>query len=258
MSRAAPGSDSTTRFSNRVQDYIRYRPGYPPALLDCLRGEFGLRPEHTIADIGSGTGISAELFLQHGNPVIGIEPNDEMRAAAERLLAGYPKFRSVAGTAEATGLPAASVDWLIAGQAFHWFDVSKARAEALRILRPGGRAALFWNNRLEHTPFLQEYEALLRTLGTDYCAVKHQNTESDGRLEQFFAADRCERRAFPNRQDFDRAGLLGRAFSSSYVPPPGDPRHAHVAARLGDLFDRHAVGGRVAFEYETSLYVGRV
>jgi SAM-dependent methyltransferase len=181
-----------------------------------------------------------------------------MRAAAERLLAGYPNFRSVSGTAEATGLPAASVDWVIAGQAFHWFDVSRTRAEAQRILRPSGRVALFWNNRLEHTPFLREYESLLCSLRTDYCAVKHQNAESDGRLEQFFAAGRYERRAFANQQSFDRAGLLGRAFSSSYVPPPGDPRHADVAARLGALFERHAVGGRVAFEYETRMYVGRV
>lgn len=258
MEITSSSNDPTKRFSNRVEDYIRYRPGYPPALLECLRSEFNLRSEHVIADLGSGTGISAELFLRNGNPVIGVEPNAEMRAAAERLLAGFPNFHSVAGTAEASGLSAASVDWIIAGQAFHWFDVPNARVEAQRILRPGGRAALFWNNRLEHTAFLQEYENLLRTLSTDYCAVKHQNTESDGRLEQFFAAGRYERRAFANQQIFDREGLLGRAFSSSYVPPPGDPRHADVAARLSALFNRHAVGGHVAFEYETRLYVGRV
>src|SRR5262245_45297249 len=133
MSAFTPAANATSRFSDRVENYIKYRPGYPPALMVCLAGEFGLLPSHLVADIGSGTGISTELLLRNGNVVQGVEPNAEMRSAAERLLAGFGNFHSVAATAEATTLANASVDWVMAGQAFHWFDVPRFRAECLRI-----------------------------------------------------------------------------------------------------------------------------
>ena len=121
--------DPTRRFSNRVDDYVRYRPHYPPGVLDRLREGIALTPRTVIADVGSGTGISTELFLQNGNTVFAIEPNPEMRAAAERLLGGRPNFHSVRGTAEATTLPDGSVDCVVAAQAFHWFDPEKTRVE---------------------------------------------------------------------------------------------------------------------------------
>src|SRR6478735_8602849 len=108
--------DPTARFADRVADYVATRPGYPPAVLDLLRGEAGLTRSSAIADVGSGTGLSAQLFLKNGNTVYGVEPNAEMRAAGEQFLAGYPGFHSVAGTAEATTLPDASIDLVVAGQ----------------------------------------------------------------------------------------------------------------------------------------------
>jgi SAM-dependent methyltransferase len=179
-----------------------------------------------------------------------------MREAGERLLARYPSFRSVEGTSEATGLPPASVDWIVAGQAFHWFDVPRARAEFLRILRPGGSAALVWNVRREDTPFLAEYERMLHRFAIDYAQVKHQNTESDGRIDELYRDSPFARRVFPNHQEFDVAGLEGRTLSSSYLPAPDQPGHNEMLDELRDLFDRHASAGVVRIEYETRLYVG--
>ena len=153
-------TDPTARFSNRVDDYVRYRPSYPAGVLEILRAEVGLTPASIIADVGSGTGISAELFLRNGNTVYAVEPNDAMRHAAERLLGGYHAFHSVNGRAEATTLPDASIDLSLAAQAFHWFDVPKARAEWQRILRPDGWAVLVWNTRRTDTsPFLRAFVA---------------------------------------------------------------------------------------------------
>jgi len=258
MAERRPANDATTRFSERVDDYVRYRPSYPGAVVECLRDEFGLRAEHAVADVGSGTGILSELLLKNGNAVIGVEPNGPMRAAAERLLAGYPRFRSVAGTAEATTLDDACVDWVTAGQAFHWFDVERARVEFRRILRPGGRVMLLWNNRLEHTPFLAEYEGLLQKLGTDYLRIKHQGVESDGSIERFYGSGGFVRREFENRQVLDLDGLRGRTMSASYVPKAGQAGHAEMIAALEGLFARYAEGGRVVLEYQTRMYVGRV
>ena len=109
-------SNSTTRFSDRVAYYIKYRPGYPAKVITLLNREIGLSPATVIADIGSGTGISSELFLKNGNRVFGVEPNQPMREAAESRLAGYDAFISINGTAEATTLPDASVDLVTAGQ----------------------------------------------------------------------------------------------------------------------------------------------
>src|SRR5437870_2796600 len=146
------------RFSRRVENYVKYRPGYPGAVLDWLRQHCGLTADWVIADIGSGTGFLAELFLKNGNRVFGTEPNSEMRAAGETLLKKYSRFVSVDGSAEATGLDSSSVDLITAGQAFHWFDRPRARQEFERILKPGGWAALVWNERLINTPFLVAYD----------------------------------------------------------------------------------------------------
>jgi SAM-dependent methyltransferase len=225
--------DPTQRFSNRVENYVKYRPGYPPAILDLLTAKCGLTRTAVTADLGSGTGILTTLLLNNGGRVFGVEPNPEMRAAGERLLAGCPNFTSVAGTAEATTLPEHSLDLITAGQAFHWFDRGKARAEFLRILKPGGRVALLWNDRnISDRPFFQAYERLLITYGTDYTAVNHKT--------------------------FDFAGLTGRLLSSSYAPEAGDPRHEPMLRALQSLFAAHQTNGTVTFDYDTTVYYGRL
>lgn len=249
--------DPTRRFSGRVADYVRYRPGYPEALLRALVEEAGLVPGSVVADVGSGTGISTELLLRAGGEVFAVEPNAEMRGAAEERLAGHPRFHSVAGTAEATTLPGGSVDPVVAGQAFHWFDRERFRAECRRILRPGGRVALFWNaRRTEATPFLRDYEALLRRFGTDYERVDHLRL-GPADFDPFFGGP-YESRRFPNEQVFDLEGLRGRLLSSSYTPGPGHPDHEPMLAELRRLFDRHQRAGRVRFEYDTELHLGRL
>src|SRR5712691_9479273 len=164
-----PASNATRRFSDRAANYVRYRPGYPPEALQTLNTECGLRPSHVIADIASGTGIWTGRLLENDNPVFGVEPNAEMREAGERLLAPFPKFTSIAGTAEATTLADQSMDFVTAAQAAHWFDRERARREFVRILKPGGWLVLLWNERLtDATPFLRGYEELLLKYGTDY------------------------------------------------------------------------------------------
>jgi SAM-dependent methyltransferase len=251
--------DSLTRFSSRVANYIKYRPGYPPAVVETLRAECGLSPESVIADVGAGTGLLAREFLALGCRVYGVEPNAEMRSAGQRLLAEFPTYSAHDGTAEATGLPAASVDFVTAGQAFHWFDPPKARQEFRRILRPAGWVVLVWNSRrLDTTPFLRDYEAMLRAHGTDYGQVAQRYVEEDpGSIPGFFnGAYRVA--AFDNQQVFDYAGLEGRLLSSSYAPEPGHPDHLPMLAELRRIFDRHQQGGVVIFEYDTRMYYGRL
>lgn len=247
---------STERFSDRVEDYVRYRPHYPKELIPLLRREIGLDPSWVIADIGSGTGFSSELFLENGNAVFAVEPNAAMRRAAERLLAGNSHFNSVDGTAEATGLPAASVDLAVAGQAFHWFDPVKSRAEFHRILKAGGWIVLFWNSRRTDTPpFLREYEDLLLRHGTDYQQVRHDRTTA--RLPQDFFGGNFRRLVLPNEQFLDFEGLTGRLLSSSYTPAEGDPARGKMLENLKEIFERHAENGRVKMEYETEVWAGK-
>ncbi len=251
-------TDSKQRFSNRVADYIRYRPGYPSAILDPLREECGLTPESVIADIGSGTGLVAELFLENGNMVYGVEPNAAMRDAGEQLLEKHRHFCSVAGSAEATTLPDACADFIVAGQAFHWFNREAARREFERILKPGGWAALLWNERaVEASPFMAEYEQLLQRYGTDYSSVQHTYSEQAG-IREFFAPSEVHAREFENQQHADWDGLKGRLMSSSYAPPEGDSRHEPMMKELMSIFAHHQVGGRVTILYRTRLFAGRL
>jgi len=247
---------ATERFSSRVEDYVRSRPSYPSAAIDLLETRCGLSPAAVVADIGSGTGILTELLLASGAQVIGVEPNDAMRAAAEARLGARARFRSVKGTAEATTLPPASIDLLVAGQAFHWFDVDQARREALRLLRSAGFAALLWNERPpQATGFLADYEALLLRHAAEYAQITSSRAD-EASMRAFFGGA-MELETFPNRQSFDFEGLKGRLMSSSYAPEPGHPQHEPMMAGLRELFGRHQQRGQVVFPYRTLVYFGQ-
>ena len=202
--------DSKDRFSTRVENYVRYRPGYPEELLEALKIDCGLSAQSLIADVGSGTGLLALPFLRLGCRVVGIEPNAEMRAAGDRLLAGYTGFSSLGGSAEDTGLESGSVEFVIAGQAFHWFDRARSRVEFERVLRPAGWVVLVWNDRrMDSTPFMNAYEQLILRFGTDYQQVNHRNVD-DTAIQQFYANPTLRSRVYDNVQWFDYEGLKGR------------------------------------------------
>jgi SAM-dependent methyltransferase len=202
-----------------VDDYVRWRPGYPEELLDLLARQAGLRPEHVIADVGSGTGISTEVFLKAGHSVFAVEPNRNMAAAAEQALARYPDFRSVNGKAEATTLPDASIDWIVAAQAFHWFDVSICRREFARILRGPRTVLLLWNDAF-------------------FSPMAPRRFELD----------------YVQRLDFD--GLAGRLLSSSYMPGRDHERFDPMMKDLRSLFEKYQVDHRIDLLYATRLFVG--
>ena len=223
-----------------------------------LYDKVGLRANCSVADIGSGTGIFSRLLLERGSRVIAVEPNEEMRAESERMLQGSPDFRAVPGSAEFTGLPDRSVEFIVCAQSFHWFDRTAAKTEFQRILRPGGKVILIWNSRLERgTPFREAYERLIQTYGTDYRTVNHRNISSK-ELLAFFKDGTMREARFPMSQEFDFEGLKGRLLSSSYIPLPGHPNYDPMMEELRNLFDRHNQNGRVSIEYETLLYWGEV
>jgi SAM-dependent methyltransferase len=249
--------DSRQRFSDRVENYVRYRPGYPHELLDVLRRHAGLCAGMRVADIGSGTGISSRLLLDAECEVFAVEPNAPMRAAAERLLGSDSRFHSIAASAEATTLADQSVDMIFSAQAFHWFDRERARAEFSRILRPPGSIVLVWNVRQTgSTAFLRDYEALLQKFATDYLQVRHENVD-DSALRGFFRDGRHTKHTLPNAQHFDFDGLRGRLLSSSYAPAEGHPAHEPMLAELRRIFDAHQRGGKVSFFYDTEIVIGK-
>lgn len=246
--------EPTRRFSDRVDNYVKYRPAYPPAVLHCLQTECGLANTAVIADVGSGTGLLTKLFLDNGHHVFGIEPNKEMRAAGERFLKDYANFVSVNGTAEATTLPAHSVDFVVAGQAAHWFTPEPTRLEFQRILKPGGVIALVWNTRdVESTAFMQHYEHILVTYARDDTGRPRREGGHE-RGPEHILGEGYLHRTFANEQWVDYAGLEGRTLSSSMMPLAGQPQYEPMLSALRALFDTHQNHGRVPIRYVTELY----
>ncbi len=255
---SGPKSAPTERFSDRVDDYVKYRPHYARDVVTALRVSCGLKPVHMIVDVGCGTGLLAKIFLENGNRVIGVEPNGNMRRAGEEYLSDFASFSMVDGSAEATKLPALCADFLIAGQAFHWFQPDATRREFARIVKPAGWVVLIWHDRdTEATPFLRAYEEFLLTHSTDYTTVAHNKVANYSALEHFYSPDRMNLIVQDTEQTFDLDGLRGRLLSSSYAPREG-PQAEVMLKALSLLFERYEEAGRVILKYKTRIYYGHL
>lgn len=248
---------STERFSNRVENYVKYRPHYPIEMIDFLKNECSLDKSATIADIGSGTGISTKLFLENGKKVFGVEPNSEMREAAENYLKSYPEFESIKGTAENTTLENESTDMIVSGQAFHWFDKEKCKSEFKRILKKDGYLILFWNEKTESNEFMRSYYELLKIYGTDYEKVNHSLVTDDIAIGKFYFPSFFKKKVFDYQQTLDYKGLEGRLLSSSYIPLDGE-RHNDMISDLKNMFEKYNLNGKVAMNYDTLVYYGKM
>lgn len=254
------------RFEDRVQDYLRSRPGYPRQVLDVLREAMGVPPptgladfrlDWSVADLGAGTGLLSLPFLEAGCAVRGVDPSPSMVEAARRVLARFPGFSVSEGRAEATGLADGSVDLAVAGQAFHWFDPDGVRRELQRILRGPKVVAIVWNRRRQDgAPFAVAYETFLKSWGIDYEAVMARYESAEG-LRALFGRDFAPR-LLPNHQRLDREGLLSRLRSCSYLPGAGHERFSAMVRAAEGLFEAHAQGGFVTLNYDTAIYAGGI
>jgi len=240
------------RFSSRVENYIKYRPSYPLEIIEFLKGKKILAEDSVIADIGSGTGILTRLFLDNGNQAYGIEPNKDMRKAAEKFLQKYTNFTSLDGSAESTGLEENCIDLITAGQAFHWFDVKKSKREFKRILKPNGNIALIWNNRGKAGGgFNSSYENFILKYGVDYREVR----KNERNVDLFF---NFQKEIFYNFQELDFTSFKGRVLSSSYIPLANNPTFPKMILELEDLFNKNQRNGFIRIEYDTEIYLGNV
>jgi SAM-dependent methyltransferase len=247
--------EPTLRFSDRVDNYSKYRPTYPEEVITYLKKNTGLQENALVADIGSGTGIFTALLLRNGFRVMAVEPNNAMRSAAEEVLGNEQGFTSINGTAEHTTLAAGSVDLITVAQAFHWMEPAATRKEFLRILKPGGYVLLLWNIRTGQTPFMQAYEALKEKYGTDYKSIRKADAPV---IETFFGPAACIQQSFFHAQLLDLKGLKGQLLSSSYIPNNTAPSHAAMMEELDNMFHTFQENGLVRVDYECKLYLARM
>jgi ubiquinone/menaquinone biosynthesis C-methylase UbiE len=250
------GEDFTKRFTGRAFFYSTSRPGYPERILDILRAEVGFDKTFIIADIGSGTGLLSQLFLENGNRVLAVEPNDEMRNFAEESLNKFPKFLSVQGTAEHTGIESASVDLVTVGQALHWFNCEASSSEFTRILKDNGHVCIVYNDRDNEDLFMKDYDLIVRNYARNRASVP---SIDDAYLSKFFKNEKYSKFSLPNEQTLDLEGLLGRMTSASYMPSPSDENQfAKLREEVARLFKKYEKLGRVRLLYDTSVILGKI
>lgn len=249
-------TNSAERFSSRVENYIKYRPRYPKELIAYLKQNGNFNKDQIVADIGSGTGILTKLFLENGNPVFGIEPNNKMQAAGEKYLSNYSRFTSITGTSEETTLQDQSVDWVVAGQAYHWFDRVKTKEEFNRILRPSGSVLLIWNSQDTTHPVMQEYMAIVDKYGTDFKQVSKTAIDISTDIKNFFDPAPITYHKLDNQQILDYQGLIGRVLSSSYAPLEDHPDHKPMLIQLKELFEKYQSNQKITLPYITDIYWG--
>ena len=251
-------TENTSRFTGRTAFYERYRQRYPAAkILSLLNQWCGLQPDWLIADIGAGTGMLSEVFLQNHTAVIAIEPNDEMRAPLAALTNTWPKLKAVKSTAEATSLADHSIDLVAAGRAFHWFDTQPALTEFRRILKPGGWLVLASLGRSKNQSQQSlAFEQILTTHGTDITYVRasyrvHEN------FEGIFASDH-HNAELPGEQQLDWQAFRGQTLSLSMTPPPDGPTFPAFERALRTHFDNFATNNLITIATTCWLNAGRL
>jgi len=247
--------DSAERFSDRADNYAKYRPDYPTKIIEYLN-EYNFSKHSIVADVGSGTGKLTEIFLKNGNNVYAVEPNVKMRDMADSLLGKYKNYISINGTAENTTLENNCIDFIVVGQAFHWFDAIKALSEFKRILKNNGVLVLIWNDRKTDTDFSIEYENILNKYSKNYKESTHRNI-SDEAIEKYFVKD-FKKYMIENNQKFNFTELLGRFSSSSYTPKQGTDEYKDSYNSLEKIFNKYKADNKIVFDYDTKIYIGRI
>lgn len=249
--------DSKERFSNKVANYVKYRPSYPPEYIGYLLDGVGLSGA-AVADVGAGTGILTGLLAPGVGKIYAVEPNFNMRSACVEHCGKFGNFTAVDGSAEQTGLADGSVDFVTVAQAFHWFDRPRARLEFRRILRENGRVALVWNSRTAEDEFIRANDELCRRVCPDFNGFSGGNGTAPGLYADFFRDGACEYRTFGNDRLLTLEEYIGGSLSASYAPSENDGNYGEFIDGLKGLFGKYGSGGRLRMPTVTHNYIGRV
>jgi ubiquinone/menaquinone biosynthesis C-methylase UbiE len=246
---------TSDRFLGKTDDYVKFRPGYPIEILDYLSKNHGFSSNAICAEVGSGTGKFSELLLQNKNKVFAVEPNGEMRGAAEKSLTAFQSFKSVSGDSVNTTLEKGSIDFIFCAQALHWFANENTAKEFKRILKPNGRVVIIWNKKAyEKSSFMKGIHKIFIEDCIDFLSVKLENIADKEILSSLFK-DNYDSYSIDTKQTFNLDGLIGRMMSASYAPPEGHPKHQKFISEIKKLFQSEEKKGSVEFLYETVTYV---
>lgn len=246
--------ENTKRFTNRSDNYVKYRPDYPPEIIELLQKEIHLDEFKDVADVGSGTGMFSRLFAKNGNITFGVEPNDEMRLKAEKSLGKYLNFISINGTAEFTNLADSSVDIVTAADAIHWFDMFKAKSEFSRILRDDGYCVIVYHITKNNTPFMKEFNKLIKLLKK---AEKSDDEKFEKSVEKFFGPKKAKVKTLNSTHEMSFAELKGLVLSYAIMPEDGE-LHKKTLKELKNIFDRNNLSGSVSMEYKIKILIGKI
>jgi len=248
-----------SKFDGMGKIYASFRPSYPRAFMEYLRGGVGIRESCAVADIGSGTGILTRQLLESGVQVFAVEPNADMRAVAEADLRGFGGFVSVNGTAESTTLAAHSVGFVTAAQAFHWFDSKRFKAECARIMKPRGKVVLVWNSRDAESALVRENDAINKKYCPDFKGFSGgmRGAENEDDFADFFEGA-YETKIFSNDTSCGEQGFIGRNLSASYAPKESDADYQAYVAELRALFAKYSKNGTLRTPNFTRSYAGHI
>lgn len=245
----------TERFTDVVEAYTKFRPGYPGEIVEILIKNYLIGKNCILADVGSGTGIFSKLFVETGFFVYGVEPNEMMRKQSENEFAYSDCFKAIDGTAEETSLDSESIDVIMAAQSFHWFETKKALKEFSRILKPDGHIVIVWNERnSKENSFMDKYEKLLIKYCSDYKETNHKRYTYET-MKDLFEDKNIELYMINHFQDLNCEGLTGRVKSCSYCPKSDHKNFKPLMEGLTDLFSSNQSNGVVQFDYNTLMYV---
>ena len=248
--------DNINKFNKMQNDYSKYRPNYSNEAIEYILNLQNVDNEFKVADIGAGTGKLSLPFVKRGLKLYGIEPNKDMYEKLLENMKEYSDFFGILGYSEKTYLDNKSIDLIVVGQAFHWFNIDEFKIECKRVLKDDSYIAILYNNGDYSKEVINKIHELSRRYCPEYKGSSGGLYNNEDIFNNFFKE--YNKIIFKNDYKLTLDQFIGLNFSASYAPKENEENHDIYLSKLEEVFNTYQEDGYLTMPNNTILRIGKI